>query len=84
MQKNEGRKDLMVNMLKLEIGRIHGVLTFVIAEKMQQMEALFLSPTCHWASLLSYLLVGQVYRAGLDSAYRTICCSRNGGCDPHL
>lgn len=27
MQKNEGRKDLMVNVLKLEIGHIHGVLT---------------------------------------------------------
>lgn len=33
MQKNEGRKSLMVNVLKLETGHIHGVLTLVIAEK---------------------------------------------------
>lgn len=84
MQKNEGRKNLMINVLKLEIGHIHGVLTLVIAEKMQQMEVLFLSPTSYWASLLLSLLVGQVYRPGLDSAHPTICCSRNGGCDSRL
>lgn len=43
MQRSEGRKNLLVNVLKLEIGHIHGVLTLLIAGKMQQMEALFLS-----------------------------------------
>lgn len=33
MQKNEGRKNLMVNVLKLEIGHINGVLALVIAKK---------------------------------------------------
>lgn len=33
MQKNEGRKNPMVNVLKLEIGHINGVLTLVIAKK---------------------------------------------------
>lgn len=83
MQKNEGRKNPMVNVLKLEIGHINGVLTLVIAKKkMQQMEALFISS--HWVSLHSSLLVGQVYSPGLNSAYPAICCSRSGGCDPHL
>lgn len=84
MQKNEGRKNLMVNVLKLVIGHIRGFWTSVIAEKMQQMEVLFLSPKSHWANLLSSLLVGQMYRLGLDSAYPTICCFRSGGRDPHL
>lgn len=84
MQKNEGRKNPMVNVFKLEIGHIHGVLPLVIAEKMQRMEVLFLSSISCWASLPSSLLARQVCRPGLDSAYPTICCSRNGGCDPHL